>query len=308
MGRWFRPFLVFLSSSSRVSVPPWFAFLCRTRQIARAPPPFRARHGKLTETADSYTARLPNADVPERKPRIRCPCRSPPVTGVGRGSGDSGQARRPFTFHPRQQFKSRKGTQPLGRTTARRVATKGKPASRLAASARSKGSNEQGRRRHRLVAGRAGARRRGKGVVRLLLRRQGRGNAQMKDLLGGKGANLADMTVIVPLPVPPGVHRHDRHLRRLQRRRRAVPRRADGRGPHQRRQGRAGHRQAASATPQPAARRRPLKAYKMSMPGMMDGAEHRPERRGRRGPGRQAAASVSRTTATAASSTCSATP
>src|ERR1700679_1092377 len=29
------------------------------------------------------------------------------------------------------------------------------------------------------------------------------GNAGMKDLLGGKGANLADMT-IVPLPVPPG--------------------------------------------------------------------------------------------------------
>src|SRR5271169_5732576 len=29
------------------------------------------------------------------------------------------------------------------------------------------------------------------------------GGAHMKDLLGGKGANLADMT-IVPLPVPPG--------------------------------------------------------------------------------------------------------
>ena len=29
------------------------------------------------------------------------------------------------------------------------------------------------------------------------------GNAGMKDLLGGKGANLADMT-LVPLPVPPG--------------------------------------------------------------------------------------------------------
>src|SRR5688500_15275781 len=29
------------------------------------------------------------------------------------------------------------------------------------------------------------------------------GNATMKDLLGGKGANLADMT-LVPLPVPPG--------------------------------------------------------------------------------------------------------
>src|SRR5271170_4894388 len=29
------------------------------------------------------------------------------------------------------------------------------------------------------------------------------GNAGLKDLLGGKGANLADMT-LVPLPVPPG--------------------------------------------------------------------------------------------------------
>src|SRR5205823_3731165 len=29
------------------------------------------------------------------------------------------------------------------------------------------------------------------------------GNANMKDLLGGKGANLHDMT-LVPLPVPPG--------------------------------------------------------------------------------------------------------
>ena len=29
------------------------------------------------------------------------------------------------------------------------------------------------------------------------------GGAHLKDLLGGKGANLADMT-LVPLPVPPG--------------------------------------------------------------------------------------------------------
>ena len=29
------------------------------------------------------------------------------------------------------------------------------------------------------------------------------GGAHLKDLLGGKGANLADMTM-VPLPVPPG--------------------------------------------------------------------------------------------------------
>src|SRR5688500_15860487 len=50
-------------------------------------------------------------------------------------------------------------------------------------------------------AGRAGA----KSVKRVYCCGSGKaeGNASMKDLLGGKGANLADMTK-VPLPVPPG--------------------------------------------------------------------------------------------------------
>ena len=45
----------------------------------------------------------------------------------------------------------------------------------------------------------------GKGVKRVYYFGNGKaeGNATMKDLLGGKGANLADMT-LVPLPVPPG--------------------------------------------------------------------------------------------------------
>jgi pyruvate, orthophosphate dikinase len=45
----------------------------------------------------------------------------------------------------------------------------------------------------------------GKGVKRVYFFGNGKaeGNANMKDLLGGKGANLADMT-LVPLPVPPG--------------------------------------------------------------------------------------------------------
>ena len=30
------------------------------------------------------------------------------------------------------------------------------------------------------------------------------GNKDMKDLLGGKGANLAEMTSVLGLPVPPG--------------------------------------------------------------------------------------------------------
>ena len=44
-----------------------------------------------------------------------------------------------------------------------------------------------------------------KGVKRCYFFGNGKaeGNANMKDLLGGKGANLADMT-LVPLPVPPG--------------------------------------------------------------------------------------------------------
>ena len=34
---------------------------------------------------------------------------------------------------------------------------------------------------------------------------------EMKDLLGGKGANLAEMTSVLGLPVPPGLHhRHHR--------------------------------------------------------------------------------------------------
>src|SRR5580693_2551403 len=45
----------------------------------------------------------------------------------------------------------------------------------------------------------------GKAVKRVYFFGNGKaeGNAGMKDLLGGKGANLADMT-LVPLPVPPG--------------------------------------------------------------------------------------------------------
>ena len=37
------------------------------------------------------------------------------------------------------------------------------------------------------------------------------GNKDQKDLLGGKGANLAEMTKL-GLPVPPGFHHHHRGL------------------------------------------------------------------------------------------------
>jgi hypothetical protein len=35
---------------------------------------------------------------------------------------------------------------------------------------------------------------------------------QLKDLLGGKGANLAEMTSVLGLPVPPGLHHQHRRL------------------------------------------------------------------------------------------------
>ena len=45
------------------------------------------------------------------------------------------------------------------------------------------------------------------------------GNASMRNLLGGKGANLAEMTNL-GLPVPQGgLHNHNRSLHRIQRRR-----------------------------------------------------------------------------------------
>src|SRR5436305_9900366 len=53
--------------------------------------------------------------------------------------------------------------------------------------------------------GRNGSAARGKAVKRVYFFGNGKaeGGAHLKDLLGGKGANLADMT-LVPLPVPPG--------------------------------------------------------------------------------------------------------
>ena len=57
----------------------------------------------------------------------------------------------------------------------------------------------------------------------------------LKDLLGGKGANLAEMTSVLELPVPHGLHHHHRRLpglhgRRLARRASTTrwPRRSSG--------------------------------------------------------------------------------
>ena len=89
----------------------------------------------------------------------------------------------------------------------------------------------------------------------------------LKDLLGGKGANLAEMTSVLDLPVPPGLHDHDRGLRglpgrRLARRARRRDRRARGRPGEAmgRRLGRPGRPAAAQVR----------SGAKFSMPGMMD--------------------------------------
>ena len=56
------------------------------------------------------------------------------------------------------------------------------------------------------------------------------GDATMRDLLGGKGAGLAEMTN-AGLPGPARLHDHDRGLQRLLHRRREAPRRPVGRRP-----------------------------------------------------------------------------
>ncbi len=74
------------------------------------------------------------------------------------------------------------------------------------------------------------------------------GNAGMKDLLGGKGANLADMT-LVPLPVPPGFTITTDSCGDYNDAGRRSARWPDGRSSRQYPQGRKSHRQEASATP-----------------------------------------------------------
>src|SRR5687768_16895935 len=79
------------------------------------------------------------------------------------------------------------------------VATRGKGSRVSAAAAKAlRGATKK-------VAAGAKAAAGAKGVKRVYFFGNGKaeGNASMKDLLGGKGANLADMT-LVPLPVPPG--------------------------------------------------------------------------------------------------------
>ena len=103
------------------------------------------------------------------------------------------------------------------------------------------------------------------------------GGADMKDLLGGKGANLADMTK-VPLPVPPGFTITTETCGDYNDAGQKLPRGPDGRSRSEHRQGRKSHRQEVRRSQKPAARRRPLGREDVHAGHDGHRAEHRPER------------------------------
>ena len=111
------------------------------------------------------------------------------------------------------------------------------------------------------------------------------GNKDLKDLLGGKGANLAEMTNL-GLPVPPGLHHHHRGVPGLPRARRRARRScADEVSEHLAR-AREGDGHDGSATPTTRCWSRVRSGAKFSMPGHDgDGPQHRPQRRVGAGPG-----------------------
>ena len=109
------------------------------------------------------------------------------------------------------------------------------------------------------------------------------GSKEQKYLLGGKGANLAEMTKL-GLPVPPGLHDHDRGVQRLHGRRRQHPRRPHGRG-------RRGARRARGQDGQAARRpRRPAAGVGALGRAVLDAGDdgHRPQPRAQRRVGRWA--------------------
>src|SRR4051812_40050224 len=105
----------------------------------------------------------------------------------------SSDARNTRHFHPNLQ--SRRGLTTMAKKNGSAAVAKSKVKTkpRITIPAAKKGSNG------------AKAGKPSKAVKRVYFFGNGKaeGNANMKDLLGGKGANLADMT-LVPLPVPPG--------------------------------------------------------------------------------------------------------
>ena len=133
------------------------------------------------------------------------------------------------------------------------------------------------------------------------------GGADMRNLLGGKGANLAEMAII-GLPVPPGFTTHHRGLHRVLREptqnTRTIWSEQVARRSGQLREGQSAEvrRQA-----QAAAGLGPLRRAGLDARDDGYGAQSRPERRDRRGPRRgRRRCRASPGTATAASSRCTA--
>ena len=130
----------------------------------------------------------------------------------------------------------------------------------------------------------------------------------MRELLGGKGANVAEMTRILGAErVPGGLHDHDRGVRRLHARRR-VPRRARGAGRRGAGSARGARRQEARRRRRPAARLGALGRARVDARDARHGPQPRPQRRlgrGARDSARRTSASPG--TPTGASCRCSAT-
>ena len=134
------------------------------------------------------------------------------------------------------------------------------------------------------------------------------GKAEMKNLLGGKGANLAEMSQHRPARAA-RLHHHHRGLHRLLRQRPEATR-PSSRTQVARRAGhdREGDRRQVRRPDEPAAGLRPLRRPRLDARHDGHRPQPRPQRHDGRGPGRRRPATrASPTTATAASSRCSAT-
>ena len=112
------------------------------------------------------------------------------------------------------------------------------------------------------------------------------GDKDQKDLLGGKGANLAEMTNL-GLPVPPGFTITTEACRAYLRTR-STPAELAERGRRAPGQPRARDGPAARRPGRPAAGLGALRREVLDARHDGDGPQHRPERRVRAGPGRQA--------------------
>ena len=106
---------------------------------------------------------------------------------------------------------------------------------------------------------------------------------ELKDLLGGKGANLAEMTSVLRLPGAPRLHHHHRRLPGLHGRR--VARRAVGRGQAGPGPAREEDGQAPRRPRRPAARERPVGGQVLHARDDGHGPQPRAQRRVGAGPG-----------------------